>query len=409
MLHRRRPQIIIPKLGSKHGAYFAAYIASLASRVFVTVKLADIGGKSGGYFGARKWDQMFQGQAIFGCWCMVGAVTTSAMKYLEKRVALSVREILYKDSVERYLDPKELSYYRVDLVDPQARLTTDIEAYSREATHLLGHFFKPTIDVIHLAYVLTQRIGGRSLAIFLSFFYFSNFALTRVKNSLNKSLKQCAVETAELESALRVRHQKIHDAREQIALQRGTGIELAELQVRFKKLVAHLEATNRQYCMMDVLTTYILKYGGQMVGFSVLIPREYMTDPSLRSSADITAGFITESALLGALANAMKDLADSAVELPRVSGLATRVQMLHSKMQELPRMQATGLYKGGSEGGIVLSNVTIKAPPDSQPAGAQALLVEDLSVTIQRNQHTVIRGRNGVGKTSLFRVLGGLW
>lgn len=49
---------------------------------------------------------------------------------------------------------------------------------------------------------------------------------------------------------------------------------------------------------MDVLTTYILKYGGQMVGFSVLIPREYMKDPALSSVGSSTAGFITESALL---------------------------------------------------------------------------------------------------------------
>lgn len=238
--------VIIPQLKSKHGAYFAAYVASLASRVFVTVKLADIGGKSGGYFGARQWDKMFEGQAIFGCWCMVGAVTTAAMKYLEKRVSLSVREILYQHSVKQYLDPKELAYFRVDLNDPQARLTTDIERYAKDATHLLGYFLKPSIDVMHLAVVLTQRIGFRSLAIFLSFFYFSNFALTRVKNSLAKSLKQCAIETQQLESALRIRHQKIHDAREQIALQRGTAIEMSELQSRFKALISHLEFTNRQ-------------------------------------------------------------------------------------------------------------------------------------------------------------------
>lgn len=77
------------------------YVTSLITRVFVTVKLADVGGRNAGYFGARKFSKMFTTQAIFGVWCMVGAVCSGAMKFLEKRVALSVREILYEELTDR--------------------------------------------------------------------------------------------------------------------------------------------------------------------------------------------------------------------------------------------------------------------------------------------------------------------
>ena len=201
--------LIVPKLHGKHGAYVGAYIASLASRVFVTVKLADAGGKGAGYFGARQWDQMFQSQAEFGCWCMVGAVCGAAMKYLEKRVSLSVREILYDVMLDRYLDADKLSFYRLEMDDPHSRMTSDLEAYSREATHLLGYFLKPLIDVTHLTFVIGSRVGIRALSVFLVFAAFSDFALKRVKNSLPKSLKECSIETQRLESALRDRHSKL--------------------------------------------------------------------------------------------------------------------------------------------------------------------------------------------------------
>ena len=94
---------------------------------------------------------------------------------------------------------------------------------------------------------------------------------------------------------------------------------------KFSELANHVENTNRQYILIDLLNTYILKYGGQMVGFSVLIPREYMKDPTLSSVAAATGGFISDSAFLGALANAAKDLADSFTDVPRVAGFASGV------------------------------------------------------------------------------------
>jgi hypothetical protein len=49
----------------------------------------------GAYFGNRRWTKMFRFQAKFGMLCFSAATVTATMKLLEKRVALSVRTLLY--------------------------------------------------------------------------------------------------------------------------------------------------------------------------------------------------------------------------------------------------------------------------------------------------------------------------
>tara|TARA_B110000208_G_scaffold125581_1_gene153012 strand:+ start:90 stop:539 length:450 start_codon:yes stop_codon:yes gene_type:complete len=62
-------------VGGALGTTMFLYTASLSVRIFITAKIAKIGGHLGSYFGAREWSAMFNNQVRFGLWCMLAAGT----------------------------------------------------------------------------------------------------------------------------------------------------------------------------------------------------------------------------------------------------------------------------------------------------------------------------------------------
>ena len=305
--------------------WIVAYVASLSVRVLITVQLADISGRLGGFMAVKDWDRMFRGQAWFGLWCMLAAGVTSSMKYLEKRMAMSVRHALYKRLLSNYLG-ESLHFYRLPLGDAASRLTSDLAEFSNELTHTFGFIVKPVIDVVYLTAVLTVRLGVKSMAILYIFIVVASRSLQRAKQLLPRSLKECAIEASQLESSLRTTHDRLHTYREQIALQTGTKREHASLSGMFSEVVRNEHEMLWSKAIMDLLNSYVLRYGGMMCGFSLLIEPIYRQLGKYKTATfqDITAGMMSDINLLNALSTAVGDLADSFTSVPRLRGLAER-------------------------------------------------------------------------------------
>jgi len=204
-------------------------------------------------------------------------------------------------------------------------------------------------------------------------------------------------------------------------MQKGSQRELDSILRSNLSIQKHALVTHRGKAFVDFQSNYILKFGGAMCAFSILIPAVYFDVENKMSASKIISFFMSSSNLLNAFAAATKDLAESLTELPEIRGLAKRVMEVHREVCQITKSSKERTWlKSSSTSSLKLFDVSV-CPPLSKRVSdndgqevdtkktTKKALIKNLNLNILRGQHTVVRGQNGVGKSSLFRTMLGLW
>ena len=238
------------------------YILSLVTRIGITVKLGDLGGKTGSLISGQRFRSMFAAQAEFGVWCMLAALQTALMKFLQRHLTVLVRRELHTDLTARYLADGQteagilLPYHAIGdtIIDVPSRLTSDVREVADQAVHVFGHMLKPAIDILYVSSQLTSRIGFVPLTTFYAFFFWAQTALARYKASLPRGLKEMSRDLATREARLRDHQSRVRERREQIALQGAHAYELMELKEEFTVVEERMSAKNAAMFVVDTLS-----------------------------------------------------------------------------------------------------------------------------------------------------------